>query len=58
MLDIIGDELLVVGLTTKEHTSFTYQVKEGSYAMINELYLINSRELNDIKGKCSSIAFN
>lgn len=58
VLDIIGDELLVVGLTTKEHTNFTYQVKNGSYAMINELYLINSRELNDIKGKVSKSCFN
>jgi len=58
VLDIIGDELLVVGITTKEHGDFTYQIKEGSYVTINDLYLINSRELTDIKGKVSNNIFN
>ena len=58
VLDIIDDELLVVGLTTKEHGDFTYQIKEGSYAVINDLYLINSRELVNIRGKVEGNSFN
>lgn len=57
VLDIIGDELLVVGLTTKEHGNFTYEISEGSYARINDLYLINSRELVNIKGKVEDNVF-
>jgi len=58
VLDIVGDDLLVVGLTTKEHGHFTYKINEGSYVAINDLYLINSRELNNVKGKVENDIFN
>ena len=58
VLDIIGDELLVVGLTTKEHGHFTYKISENSYAIVNDLYLINSRELVNTKGNVDENVFD
>lgn len=58
ILGINGDELLVVSVTSNKKNRHNIEVAPWSYARINDLYLINTLDIVEIKEKIDDNVFN